>query len=491
MNRFSRFLLVPLLAGALLVLLAPSDLLSCHGALSLRFLPIAEARIQMVKVQAELAKQRALLPQFAQQSPELTPWIKYYANPIFQPGPAGSWEEFSADCFTVGFYRNQYWLWYVGTPRSLNCQIGLAMSPDGVTWTRHPANPVLRIGPAGSWDSSILICQHILFDESEGVFKMWYVGGSAQGIFGIGYATSPDGVQWTKYAANPILTTTEPWEGTLIEGQTLLKREGLYHMWYGGLAVGSDVSYIGYATSTDGVHWTKYAGNPVISPAVGEPRPWDGYSVDTPDVYHDGTVYHMYYRGWRKRSGTSWIGHATSADGIHWTRDPANPILLTASVGGVWDNYQIYRSRVMPGVNPPDPHRFVVDKMWFTGRDYTLKSQVGLAFRVRRADVTDIPPPVFPQGVNQDRLELVTAEAGPGRVKLHYFTPWLSELRLTVYDKAGRKVAILVREPKLPGPYELVWDGTNDRGRKVPPGLYFAELATDDYLVTKEIVIAR
>lgn len=491
MRVLSKSLVALALAGIAIAVLAPPELFSCHGALSLRFLPIEEARIQFAKVQADLAKQRARIPQFQAQAPELTPWIKYYANPIFQPGPPGSWEDISADCFTIGFYENKYRMWYVGTPRSLNCQIGLATSPDGVNWTRHPDNPVLRLGPAGSWDSSILICQHILFDEPERLYKMWYVGGNPQGELGIGYATSTDGARWTKYAANPILTTTEPWEGTLIEGQTLLKRGGVYHMWYGGLAIGTDVSYIGYATSTDGVHWTKYAGNPVIYPDYGDPRPWDGYSVDTPDVYHDGTVYHMYYRGWRKRSGTSWIGHATSPDGIRWTRDPANPVLLTASVGGVWDNYQIYRSRVFPGANPPDPHRFVVDRMWFTGRDYTLKSQVGLAFRVRRADVSDIPAGVFSQGVVQDRLELAPQRSGPGMVKLYYFTPWLTELKLTIYGKSGERVRTLVREPKLPGAYELTWDGTNDRGRRAAPGLYYAELAADGYLITKEIVIDR
>jgi len=491
MRSLARFIAILALAGAGIVLLAPPELLSCHGALSFRFLPIEQARVQFVKVQAEMAKQRAAFFPKVSGIPEVTSWVKYYANPIFQPGPPGTWEEVSADCFTVGYYENKYWLWYVGTPPSLNCQIGLATSPDGLNWTRHPDNPVLRLGPAGAWDSSILICQHVLFDEADNLFKMWYVGGNPAGEFAIGYATSPDGARWTKYAGNPVMITTEPWEGTLIEGQTLLKRDGLFHMWYGGLAVGDDISYIGYATSTDGIHWTKHPGNPIFSPDFGDPRPWDGYSVDTPDVYHDGTIFHMYYRGWRRRSGTSWIGHATSPDGLHWTRDPANPVLLTASVGGIWDNYQIYRSRVFPGATPPDPHRFVVDRMWFTGRDYTLKSQVGLAFRIRRADVADVPLPTFNRTFVQDELILETAGSGPGTVDFRYFTPWLAELKLTIYSQSGEKVRTLVREPKLPGPYEASWDGRSDRGRRLAPGLYYAELATDNFLLTKEIVLVR
>ncbi len=465
---------------------AGPDLFSCGGLMSFRFLPIKQAREQFAKVQAELAKQRARVPAL-QSIPEAAPWIKYYDNPVFGPGEPGSWEAISADCQTVGFYDNKYWLWYVGTPRGLNCQIGLATSPDGVNWTRHPENPVLRLGPAGSWDDSILICQHILFDEARNIFEMWYVGGNEAGVFGIGYAASPDGAHWTKYVGNPVMTVTEPWEGTVLEGQTLLKMGNVYKMWYGGLKLGSDVSHIGYAESTDGIHWTKYAGNPVISPAAGDPLPWDGYSVDTPDVYHDGKIYNMNYRGWRQRLGISWVGHATSVDGINWVRDPANPVLLTATAGGVWDNWQIYRVRVFPARETPDPQKLLVDRLWYTGRDHTFKSQVGFAFRIRQAGETEAVTAAFPRGVNQDQMELSLLSGRDGGIRLAYFTPWTNNITLTVFDQNGRNVRTLVRAAKLPGFYDVAWDGTDDSARKVPSGLYYAELRGDNYVLMKEV----
>lgn len=465
---------------------AAPDLFSCGGLMSFRFLPIKEARAQFAKIQAEMAKQRLRLPAL-QSIPEASAWIKYYDNPVFKPGEAGSWESVSADCFTIVFHENKYWMWYVGTPKGLNCQIGLATSTDGVHWTRHPENPVLRLGPAGSWDCSILICQHIIFDQARNIFEMWYVGGNEEGIYGIGYATSTDGVHWTKYVGNPIMTVTEPWEGTVIEGQTLLKINNVYKMWYGGLAVGSDVSYIGYAESADGIHWTKHSGNPIISPAAGDPLPWDGYSVDTPDVHYDGTTYDMYYRGWRKRKGVSWIGHATSTDGINWVRDPANPVLLTASSGGVWDNWQIYRSRVFPGQESPDPQSLIVDRMWYTGRDRTFKSQVGLAFRIRQTGESAAVTAAFPRGVNQDQMELSLLPGRNGLVRLAYFTPWIDHIALTVFDRQGRIVRTLVRAPKLPGFYDVTWDGTDEAARKVASGIYYVELRGDNYVLMKEV----
>ena len=49
-------------------------------------------------------------------------------------------------------------------------------------------------------------------------------------------------------------------------------------------------------------------------------------------VLHVGSVFHMYYEAWgiRRNAGTDYdslqIGHATSPDGMHWTKDPANPV---------------------------------------------------------------------------------------------------------------------------------------------------------------------
>ena len=166
---------------------------------------------------------------------------------------------------------------------------------------------------------------------------------------------------------------------------------------------------------SDGVHWTKYAGNPILSPVIADPRPWDGYSVDTPDVYHDGTLYHMYYRGWRKRSGTSWIGHATSKDGIVWDRDPANPVLLTASMGGIWDNFQIYRARVFPGGKAlQTPTNSSSTGCGSPGGITPSNPRSGSPFESGGPTFPIPSPTAFPNGVNQDQMELTVLSSGDG-----------------------------------------------------------------------------
>ena len=49
------------------------------------------------------------------------------------------------------------------------------------------------------------MCPHVLWDEQQKLFRMWYSGGEQYEPDAIGYATSPDGLKWTKHKANPDL----------------------------------------------------------------------------------------------------------------------------------------------------------------------------------------------------------------------------------------------------------------------------------------------
>ncbi len=96
--------------------------------------------------------------------------------------------------------------------------------------------------------------------------------------------------------------------------------------------------------------WQVYTNNPIVSP--GPSGSWDAGAIETMTVVRVGDVYHMYYEGWAKGPnggglGAIQIGHATSSDGVHWTKDPANPVLRPGPGNdwdkkGVWDPSAIY-----------------------------------------------------------------------------------------------------------------------------------------------------
>lgn len=63
---------------------------------------------------------------------------------------------------------------------------------------------------------------------------------------------------------------------------------------------------------------------------------------------------------------------------------------------------------------------------------------------------------------------------------------------LRVYDVSGRTIRTLVNGAQLtPGSHQLVWDGRNDGGQPLGPGLYFCELQTGSLSATKRMVLAR
>ena len=76
-------------------------------------------------------------------------------------------------------------------------------------------------------------------------------------------------------------------------------------------------------------------------------------------------------------------------------------------------------------------------------------------------------------------------------VHLAYVLPAPARTELVVYDITGRLVRrLLPPSVQDPSAYEIVWDGTDSRGRRVP-GVYVARLTVDGRAIDHRILLLR
>ena len=252
-----------------------------------------------------------------------TEWTDHPDNPVVETDDVGPWAPGGASVSTVIFDGATYHMWFTGEQEGGidGAEIGHATSTDGIDWTMDPANPVLETGASGEWDDENLFSGAVIHDGT--TFHMWFdgVGGYGQHV---GYATSPDGSNWTKYAGNPVMEHGPPgsWDDTWIGIATAMPDGNGYKAWFMGSGGSDGVANIGYATSPDGIVWTKRP-DPVLEPGT-YPGSWEADLYD-PAVVYDGSTYHMWYNGDYPSVATK-IGYAYSGDGIEWTKHRGNPV---------------------------------------------------------------------------------------------------------------------------------------------------------------------
>lgn len=255
-------------------------------------------------------------------------WHEYSGNPVLDisPDPAAFDHDGVETPMVVKDVNapaaERYKLWYAG--RKTRCEpgndhrFGYAFSHDGITWTKHPGNPVLGPGTDAEWYNTFISSPSVLLED--GTYKMWFTapdlivnGQSTDGKGNIGYATSTDGVRWSVHP-EPVLIAGDQnnWDAASIAEPSVVKVGDTYHMFYSALNTWAVEHFqVGYATSADGIEWTKSVRNPVL--VIGDDSQWDSYWASHPAVIFDEAAgkFRMWYTG---RD----VADITTFTGYHW-----------------------------------------------------------------------------------------------------------------------------------------------------------------------------
>jgi hypothetical protein len=66
-----------------------------------------------------------------------------------------------------------------------------------------------------------------------------------------------------------------------------------------------------------------------------------------------------------------------------------------------------------------------------------------------------------------------------------------ADVKMRIYDVSGRMVRTLVDGFRAAGPHTVIWDGTDDRGRGVSSGRYFARIQAGSWTSTANVTILK
>lgn len=245
-------------------------------------------------------------------------WQQYSNNPILSPH-SGDWEYPHLIYPHVIADGDTLRMWYGGGNMiQAGMRIGYATSTDGINWNRHTL-PV--IDPDADWIHDDWNKDGVLpgtvIKEGE-TFKMWFGGGLGTAGYptdlshwSIGYATSSDCIHWS-FRNDPVLShgISEDFDENEALNAYVIRTDSGYDMWYFGHNTASRKASIGYASSTDGINWTKYYNNPVLT-SDQLSVPWAENYYD-PCIYFDGEKFRMWFTGWDHDSQLIAIGYATS-----------------------------------------------------------------------------------------------------------------------------------------------------------------------------------
>jgi len=221
-------------------------------------------------------------------------------------------------------------MWYIGSSgesRGSDFDLGFARSSDGLNWQPHSGNPIatLRDIPWGAgWQTPC-----VLFDEQEGVYKMWFAsrtlikhdanGGCVALETALGYAQSDDGLSWSVHPEPVYDSARRPW--------VTKQPDGTYRMWMGSRPSAEskwDDLYrnIYEFRSPDGIDWKRSEAPSVTADETVR-------SCVYPCVSQDSGGFLMLY-GCHVDGGRFEIFHATSDDGTEWITHHEEPFFAAS-----------------------------------------------------------------------------------------------------------------------------------------------------------------
>ncbi len=431
-----------------------------------------------------------IIPAYAQ--PDFTAYTA--GNPVIPRGTAGSWDVGAVWGAHLTVVNDTFYVIYNGSQNvsTQPVKIGLAISTDGYTFTKSPAIPILS-GDGSGFDAYSVDDAIIFYDTP--IWYLYYCGLAAPPnlpgrIISRATAANPHG-PWTRTDDTLLAVgNTSEWDDKLIFPLQLLPTDTGLAMFY----CGSDEWYpfvfkiqIGLATSTDGGQtWRKYDDPATTSPPNAEsdpvlkagPESFDNFGIFGAGIVRNGNNWEMFYSGYVSNTEGA-ICYASSLDGIHWAKNPGNPIYT------FWeDPLAVYGYLEIPSVA-------LYGSTYFLYYDYGIgpnSAGIGLA----TAPIVGIEQ-WFESKIANFKLYQNYPNPFNPTTTIEFSLPQSDFVTLKIYNLVGEEVATLLSASLLSGSHQCEWDASG-----MASGVYFYRLSVGslkgeagEWVMTKKLVLLR
>jgi hypothetical protein len=245
---------------------------------------------------------------------ELVKFVPHGREPVFA-AQKGKWDAKIRERGWVLREGNIWKLWYTGYDGSRDGlrMLGYATSPDGIKWTRHPRNPLDR----EHWIEDVMVV------KDGGKYYLFAEGRQDRAHLFV----SADGLAWKRLGQLDVrLKDGKPIPDGPYGTPTAWKENGTWYLFYERSDRG-----IWLATSKDLKVWRNVQDEPVLRPGPGD---YDTDLIALNQVVKHKGRYYAYYHGCAKSGPKAHLWStavATSPDLVHWEKYPANPLTPVAA----------------------------------------------------------------------------------------------------------------------------------------------------------------
>jgi len=332
--------------------------------------------------------------------------------------------------------------WLTASDDCPHVRIGYAWSLDGIHWNEYSQNPVLNIGSDSTdFDYDGVETASVVLDPKAAAdkrFKMWYAGRNSRcstvNDHAIGYAYSPDGIHWTKYSGNPVLRAEDSvyWYNSFVSGPSVLQVQEGYKMWF----TAPDLFINGQPSDgksniavARSTDGILWLSNPAAALTAGDQSSSDAASAAEPSIHFANGLYHMFYS-----SLANWTVENFQVNYAFSTDGltwvKSEEPVLTVGRAGEWDSYWASHPTVI--------YDSVQKKyrIWYTGRDQQqISSLEGYHWDIGYAESSTMI------SIDSANIKPVKVYPNPASTEVFFsFSVRPQSASMLIYDSFGRIV---------------------------------------------------